>query len=145
MPNPADATIFMIGADNALTELEPSDFLNEDEFQQLLAAYPALLRLAAGADGALLLIAREAGVADQPGAADRWAVDHLFLNKEGVPVLVEVKRATDTRTRREVVAQMLDYASHGTRLKHRCKARRDPQQSINRRMFSPPRKSHATR
>jgi len=29
-----------------------------------------------------------------------------------VPTLVEVKRASDTRARREVVAQMLDYASH---------------------------------
>jgi hypothetical protein len=114
MPNPTDATIFMIGADNALTELAPTQFLNEDEFQQPLAAHPALLRLAAGADGDLLLIAREAGVADQADAADRWALDHLFLNREGVPVLVEVKRATDTRARREVVAQMLDYASHGT-------------------------------
>jgi hypothetical protein len=104
----------VIGADNALTELAPTDFLTEDEFQHLLAAHPALLRLAAGSDGDLLLIAREAGVADQADAADRWAVDHLFLNREGVPVLVEVKRATDTRARREVVAQMLDYASHGT-------------------------------
>jgi hypothetical protein len=114
MPNPTDATIFMIGADRALTELAPTDFLTEDEFQHLLATYPALLRLAAGSDGDLLLIAREAGIADQSDAADRWAVDHLFLNREGVPVLVEVKRATDTRARREVVAQMLDYASHGT-------------------------------
>jgi hypothetical protein len=62
----------------------------------------------------LLLIAREAGIADQPDAADRWALDHLFLNREGVPVLVEVKRASDTRARRELVAQMLDCASHGT-------------------------------
>ena len=28
--------------------------------------------------------------------------------------LVECKRASDTRTRREVVAQMLDYAANGT-------------------------------
>jgi hypothetical protein len=75
----------VIGADNALTELAPTDFLTEDEFQHLLAAHPALLRLAAGSDGDLLLIAREAGVADQADAADRWAVDHLFLNREGVP------------------------------------------------------------
>jgi hypothetical protein len=104
----------MIGADNTLAELAPTDFLNEDEFQKLLATYPALLRLAAGAEGDLLLIAREAGIADQPDAVDRWAVDHLFLNREGVPVLVEVKRVADPRARREVVAQMLDYASHGT-------------------------------
>jgi len=32
-----------------------------------------------------------------------------------VPTLVEVKRATDTRIRREVVGQMLDYAANGVR------------------------------
>jgi hypothetical protein len=33
------------------------------------------------------------------------------VDRTGVPVLVEVKRAVDTRIRREVVAQMMDYAS----------------------------------
>lgn len=40
------------------------------------------------------------------------SLDHLFLDQDGVPTLVEVKRATDSRTRREVVAQMLDYAAN---------------------------------
>ncbi len=39
-------------------------------------------------------------------------MDHLFLDREGVPTLVEVKRGTDTRIRREVVGQMLDYAAN---------------------------------
>jgi hypothetical protein len=34
------------------------------------------------------------------------------LDQEGVPTLVEVKRSTDTRIRREVVGQMLDYAAN---------------------------------
>src|SRR6185312_796656 len=41
-----------------------------------------------------------------------WSLDHLFLDEEGVPMLVEVKRSTDTRIRREVVGQMLDYAAN---------------------------------
>ncbi|WP_089336932.1 hypothetical protein [Blastococcus mobilis] len=41
------------------------------------------------------------------------SLDHLFLDQSGVPVLVEVKRASDTRARRKVVAQMLDYAANG--------------------------------
>ncbi len=47
-------------------------------------------------------------------AADNsWAlgIDHLYVDAAGVPVLVEVKRSTDTRLSREVVAQMLDYAA----------------------------------
>jgi hypothetical protein len=43
----------------------------------------------------------------------RWSLDHLFLDQDGVPTLVEVKRGTDTRIRREVVGQMLDYAANG--------------------------------
>jgi hypothetical protein len=42
------------------------------------------------------------------------SVDHLFLDQEAVPTLVEVKRSEDTRARREVVAQMLDYAANAT-------------------------------
>ena len=42
----------------------------------------------------------------------RWSLDHLFLDQEGIPTLVEVKRSTDTRIRREVVGQMLDYAAN---------------------------------
>ena len=44
---------------------------------------------------------------------DRWSLDHLFLDQDGVPTLVEVKRSSDTRIRREVVGQMLDYAANG--------------------------------
>jgi hypothetical protein len=59
-----------------------------------------------------VLAKREAGVTDAEDAADRWSLDHLFLDSEGVPTLVEVKRSSDTRARREVVAQMLDYAAN---------------------------------
>ena len=44
---------------------------------------------------------------------NRWSLDHLFLDQEGIPTFVECKRSTDTRARREVVAQMLDYAANG--------------------------------
>jgi hypothetical protein len=61
-----------------------------------------------------LLLAREAGIPDAADASDRWSVDHLFVDSEGVPIFVEIKRKSDTRVRREVVAQMLDYTSHAT-------------------------------
>jgi hypothetical protein len=37
----------------------------------------------------------------------------LFIDQEAVPTLVEVKRSEDTRIRRQVVGQMLDYAANG--------------------------------
>ena len=39
-------------------------------------------------------------------------LDHLFLDQDGVPTIVETKRSSDNRLRKEVVAQMLDYASN---------------------------------
>ena len=36
----------------------------------------------------------------------------MFLDQDAIPTIVEVKRSTDTRIRREVVGQMLDYAAN---------------------------------
>ena len=55
---------------------------------------------------------REAGVSEQEDAGARWSLDHLYLDANGIPTLVEVKRSSDPRGRREVVAQMLDYAAN---------------------------------
>jgi hypothetical protein len=59
-----------------------------------------------------LLVSRERGVPAEQGGGYRWAVDHLFLDQDAIPTIVEVKRSTDTRIRREVVGQMLDYAAN---------------------------------
>ena len=59
------------------------------------------------------MVGREAALPDDEDAGGRWSVDHLFLDQEAVPTLVEVKRSSDTRIRREVVGQMLDYAANG--------------------------------
>lgn len=106
-------SIFLVGPDNQLTELARTDYDSEDLFQRLLGDHPAMLRLAGGQEGKLLLIRREQPVPDQENGSNRWSLDHLFLDRQGVPVLVEVKQASDTRSRREVVAQMLDYAANG--------------------------------
>src|SRR3954452_2211640 len=52
------------------------------------------------------------GIGEDSERSARWSLDHLFLDAEGIPTLVEVKRSTDTRIRREVVGQMLDYAAN---------------------------------
>lgn len=108
-----NTSIFLVGADNVMTELQRSDYGSEDIFQKLLADHPAMLGGAAGVKSRLLLVRREQPVPDQTEGADRWSLDHLFVDSDGVPVLVEVKQASDTRARREVVAQMLDYAANG--------------------------------
>jgi hypothetical protein len=108
-----NTSIFVVGADNSLNEFRRSDYGSEDIFQKILADHPTMLGSAAGPKGKLILVRREQPVPDESEGAERWSLDHLFLDADGVPVLVEVKRASDTRARREVVAQMLDYAANG--------------------------------
>ena len=45
---------------------------------------------------------------------DRWSLDHLFVDQDAIPTFVEVKRSSDTRLRRQVVGQMLDYAANAS-------------------------------
>lgn len=107
--------IFLIQSDDQLVEMTEQRYDSEDRLQELLARYPNLLagqQIDAAAPRRWLLVAREMGVADDEDAADRWSLDHLFLDQDGVPTLVEVKRSTDSRIRREVVGQMLDYAAN---------------------------------
>jgi hypothetical protein len=94
-----------------LIQMSEQGYAAEAALQELLATHPDLL----SGDGEAhrwLLVSREVGVASEEVGSDRWSVDHLFLDEEGVPTLVEVKRSTDTRIRREVVGQMLDYAAN---------------------------------
>lgn len=107
--------LFLINGDEPLTRLQPAEFEREDVFQALLARFPELLTDADFGEGEprkWLLVTREAMVPAEADGSGRWSLDHLFLDQDGVPTLVEIKRASDTRLRREVVAQMLDYAAN---------------------------------
>ena len=84
----------------------------EHVLQELIERHPEMLAGGDESRQSLILVRREAGVSDAEDAAARWSLDHLYLDRHGVPTLVEVKRSSDTRSRREVVAQMLDYAAH---------------------------------
>ncbi|MGX7762211.1 hypothetical protein ACWQ06_26595 [Streptomyces angustmyceticus] len=111
-----DQPVFVLGGD--LQALEPAAFETEAEFQELLARHPRVLDFGSLADGrplSLVLVAREMGVPTAMESGSAYWLDHLFVDADGVPTLVEVKRATDTRIRREVVGQMLDYAANGAR------------------------------
>ncbi len=108
--------IFIVRDDGSLVAMRASPFESEDVFQRLLATHPSLLAGdAVDPDNPRrwLLVSREQAVPGEEGGAGRWSLDHLFVDQDGVPTLVEVKRASDTRARREVVAQMLDYAANG--------------------------------
>ena len=88
---------------NKATILTPEPYANEAELETLLEANPALL--AGMEESPLSLVSRQyrlggAGIADL-----------FFVDGEGLPVLVEVKLARNPQSRREVIAQVFDYAA----------------------------------
>lgn len=109
--------LFHIDGNDALTAMRVTPYEAESLLQGLLTRHPDLL-----AGGQMdpheprrwLLVSQEHGVPDRGDATgDRWSLDHLFVDQDAVPTLVEVKRSTDSRIRREVVGQMMDYAANG--------------------------------
>ncbi len=113
----SSAKIFLVARDrDQLIPMQEQPYQLEDHLQALLARYPDLIpgdQINPEQPRRWLLVAREMGVPDEENASDRWSLDHLFLDQDGIPTFVECKRSSDTRGRREVVAQMLDYAANG--------------------------------
>jgi hypothetical protein len=107
--------IYLIEKNDELVEMNEQPYDSEDLLQELLAKYPNLLagdQMDDITPRRWLLVSREASLPSEEDGGGRWSVDHLFLDQDGIPTLVEVKRSSDTRIRREVVGQMLDYAAN---------------------------------
>src|ERR1700730_6419751 len=139
--------VFVLKDAETLVALQPAEFASEDDFQQLLAKFPSLLSWDQndGSSRRWLLLKREKAIPTEEEGSGRFSVDHLFVDQDGVPTLVEVKRQSDTRLRREVVGQMLDYAANAVvywpieqlraEFEANCQARSvDPAEEISRRL-----------
>lgn len=110
-------TIFLEGEAGDLVEVRETPYPSEDDFQRLIERHPAILaggQIAPEDALRFVLISREMGVPETEKGGSQWYLDHLFIDQNGIPTFVEVKRSTDTRIRREVVGQMLDYAANAT-------------------------------
>ena len=110
--------IYLIQENGELVKMTKTRYDSEDYFQAMLERYPDLLagdQVDPQDPRRWLFVAREVSVHDYENVTGRWSLDHLFLDQDGIPTFVEVKRSTDHRIRREVVGQMLDYAANGTR------------------------------
>ena len=107
--------IFLIQDNGKSMELNEQAYDSESLLQSLLAQYPKLLagdQINSEAPRRWLLISQEDSLPSEENGGGRWAVDHLFPDQDAIPTLVEEKRSMDSRIRREVVGQMLDYAAN---------------------------------
>lgn len=84
------------------------EFGSESELEEILASRPELL--VSPGDDALALIGRQV---DLP---DAGLLDLLYVSEAGLPVAVEVKLARNGESRRQIVAQIIDYLSALTSL-----------------------------
>jgi hypothetical protein len=122
---------------DTLEPLEEQHLSLEGTLQALLAEQPQLIPLQEIEPELTqppLLLMREAKVAGME-------LDHLFVTERAVPILVECKRGANREARREVVAQMIDYAANArlewdaddlaAMLTRRCEDEgRDPAQEV---------------
>lgn len=107
--------IYLLQDNGSLQPMNEQPYSREDLLQTLLEKYPDILageQINEASPRRWLFISREVGVPEGEDGADRWSLDHLFLDQDAIPTLIEVKRSSDTRVRREVVGQMLDYAAN---------------------------------
>ncbi len=107
--------IFHLNDQGEATPMKETDYDAESTLQELLAKHPDLLagdQIDSEEPRRWLLVTREMAVASQDGDVERWSLDHLFLDQDAIPTLVEVKRSTNTDIRRKVVGQLLDYAAN---------------------------------
>ncbi len=109
--------IFHIDQNGNLSEMNQQEYSSEDFLQKLLEDYPSLIpgnQVDELNPRKWIFISREFSIPDSESSSGRWSLDHLLLDQDGIPTFIETKRGSDTRIRREVVGQMLDYAANAT-------------------------------
>ena len=109
--------IYNVNPDGGLEPMEEQPFALEDDLQELLAKYPELLdgeQMRPDDPRRWILISREMGIAERSEESPRWSLDHLIVDQDAVPTLVEVKRSANTEIRRTIVGQLLEYAAHAS-------------------------------
>lgn len=111
------ADIFRVDENGYPRKLEKAPCLSEErELQQALERNHDLLpgdQINPQSPRRWLLVQREMPVPDPGAGGNRWSIDFFFLDQDATPTFVECKRGTDTRARREIVAQVLEYAANG--------------------------------
>ena len=86
--------IYNVNPDGGLEPMVEQPFVREEDLQELLAKYPDLLdgeQVRPDSPRRWVLISREMGIAERPDESSRWSLDHLIVDQDAVPTLVEVK------------------------------------------------------
>jgi hypothetical protein len=102
--------IYLIPENAQLVEITQKAYQSEVLLKSLLAV--AGEQIGSAVPRSWLLVSEEELIPNAEDSGGYWALDHLFLDQDGIPTLVKVKRGNDTPIKREIVGQMLDYAAN---------------------------------
>jgi hypothetical protein len=106
--------IYLIQDDDRLVEMMEQPYDSEDQLQDLLVTYPNLIagdQIDRATARRWLLISREPAPSEEETAV-QWSLDHLFLDQNAVPTLVDVRRTPNAELRQKVLGQSIDYAAN---------------------------------
>jgi hypothetical protein len=107
--------IYLIQDDDRLVEMMEQPYDSEDQLQDLLVTYPNLIagdQIDRATPRQWLLISREVTIANDEETAVQWSLDHLFLDQDAIPTLVDVRRTPNASIRQKVLGQAIDYAAN---------------------------------
>ncbi|TAG93206.1 MAG: hypothetical protein EAZ09_22980 [Oscillatoriales cyanobacterium] len=107
--------IYLIQDDDRLLEMMEQPYDSEDQLQDLLVTYPNLIagdQIDRATARKWLLISREVATPTDEETAVQWSLDHLFIDQNAVPTLVDVRRTPNAALRQKVLGQSIDYAAN---------------------------------
>ena len=107
--------IYLIQDDDRLVEMMEQPYDSEDQLQDLLVTYPNLIagdQIDRATPRRWLLISREVTAASDEETAVQWSLDHLFIDQDAIPTLVDVRRTPNAELRQKVLGQSIDYAAN---------------------------------
>jgi len=111
------AKVYVLNNDGNTEAMSGIHCKNEDlELQRILEKNPDLIpgdQINPTDPRRWLVVKREMPVPDPSTGDNRWSIDLFFVDQDAMPTFIECKRYNDTRAKREVVGQMLEYAANG--------------------------------
>lgn len=111
------AKVYVMKSDGSTEAMTGIHCVNEDlELQRILEINPDLVpgdQINPSDPRRWLVVRREMPVPDPSTGDNRWSIDLFFVDQDAMPTFIECKRYSDTRAKREVVGQMLEYAANG--------------------------------
>jgi hypothetical protein len=101
---------FHLDPNGLMTALRASAPMSDDELQTLITDHPDLLGGESEGLGRWFVL-RRSGPSGVPGV-DQWSSRHLFLNRDGVPTIVETRRAADVAANGDLFGRAVLYAAN---------------------------------